>query len=197
MELGILTTAESYLLIAIFFFEAVIGLLLWKWLRALGRGDEDSLSSSQRIRCYFLVLFFLALLVLSVTVGGVLSHFDRPWYAVQNLPGGQWVFSPAHYYIFLGCYPCYIIFGAGIYILLRNWLPSLLLALKVPLVISVFVPFVFVPAVDGNLLDLNITLMETAYITFYWAANLLWIVFGILPIAYSILLRLMEDIGRS
>ena len=197
MMLDNLGSTESVLLASVFILEIGAGFWFLKWLKTPGRTEQYNLTARQRIRCYFLILLMLLLLVLSVTLGGILSHFDRPWYAVQGLNSNQWVLSKAHYYIFLICYPAYLIFGRAIYILLNNWLTELLPKLKKATLISSVIPFTFIPAVDGNLLDLNITFFESVYIAFYWVANLVWLAMGIIPITYTMLKGLVNDLGQS
>ncbi len=194
MEFGTLTAYQSKLLVTIFLIETGAGLWLWTWLAAKGSASESSLSPKGRSRLYLYVFLLLLLLVLAVTLGGILSHFDRPWYAIRGVTNGGWVLSPAHYLIFLICYPAYIFLGGAIHILLKNWLPDLLLELKWPLVISVAVPFSFIPAIDGNLLDQNLTTAESFYITIYWVANLVWIIFGIVPVGFITLKRFMNEL---
>jgi len=80
------------------------------------------------------------------------------------------------------------------YILVKKYLPSLVPKLKWPIIISAAIPFVFIPAIDGNLLDQTITIPEALYIAFYWIANFAWIGLGLGPIAYYAFKRFMGEL---
>lgn len=195
MAFGTLSAGESQILIAIFLAELAFGFGLWRWLVAHGKIGAEHLEPSKKRRLYLLILVFLLAHIIAVSLGGFFSHFDRPWFAVAGAMEKGWVLSPAHYYIFFTCYPAYLIFGGAIYILVNNWLPDLWPSIKWPLIIVIGIPFIFIPALDGNLLDQNITIPESIYVTFYWVANLVWVALGIIPITYYAFRNFISDLS--
>jgi len=195
MSFGTLSSSEINLLLVIFACEVAAGFWLWRRIATAYINDERSLSPQQRSWLYFYVLALLLILVIAVTLGGILSHFDREWYIKLGAPKTNWVLSPAHYYIFMLCYPIYISVGACMYLLVNNHLPSLIEKLKYPIIISAGVPLIFIPAIDGNLLSYDVTVPEILYVSFYWTASAAWLGFGIAPITYNTMKRFVGELS--
>ena len=195
MAFGTLTAATTKLLLAIFTTEMVVGLLSWQWLAEKPRVNEQRLSPQARSKYYLYLLGLLFLLVIAVTVGGVLSHFDRSYYINDHPHNSAGSLSPAHYYIFTVCYPAYFFTGIAMYMLVKKWIPSLMPKLKWPILIACGIPFLFIPSIDGSLLDQNITVPAAIYVAFYWIINIVWLGAGLAPITFHTLKRLMTELS--
>ena len=196
MTFGILSPHEINLLLAIFMVEVATGFWMWRRLVTARIKDENSLSPQQRSWLYFYILALVLILVIAVTLGGILSHFDREWYIKMGAPEPSWTLSPAHYYIFLICYPVYVTVGLCMHILVKNHLPSLIDTLKRPIIIATAVPLIFIPAIDGNLLGANVTVPEMLYVGFYWIASAIWLGLGIAPITYNTMKRFVGELSQ-
>ena len=195
MSFGTLSSSEMNILLVIFVCEIAAGLWLWRRIATANVNDERNLSPQQRSWLYFYILALLLILVIAVTLGGILSHFDREWYIKLGAPENSWVLSPAHYYIFLLCYPIYISVGASMHLLVKKHLPSLIETLKRPIFISAALPLIFIPAIDGNLLSNNVTVPEILYVSFYWVASAIWLGLGIAPITYNTMKRFVGELS--
>jgi len=195
MVFGTLTAATSKLLLAICATEMVVGVISWQWLAEKPRVNENRLSPQARSKHTLYLLGLLFLLVIAVTIGGILSHFDRSFYIDDHPHNSGGMLSPAHYYIFTICYPAYFFTGVTMYTLVKKWIPSLLPKLKWPILIAAGIPFLFIPAIDGNLLDQNITVPAAIYVAFYWIINIVWLGAGLAPIGFQTLKRFMAELS--
>jgi len=185
------------ILIIIFLIEITIGAGLW-WRLAKTNEATTNTPEKGRSLTYLLTLFgALFALILTVTIGGILAQMDRPFYAAGGATSSEWTLSPAHYIIFLTCYPVYLMLGALTYLIVKRNDPLALPSLRWSIMLASLMPMMFIPAVNGELLDNKTTTWETVYLGAYQVANIAWIALGLLPIGLYAVRKIMSGLSET
>ena len=202
MTIANLSPGLSNLLIGIFLLELSIGAVLWWWLaKTKGAQLKATQPKSDTIapdQSYLIAIMALLLvLIITVTGGSILAQMDRPFYAAGGVGTSQWILTPAHYIMFLTCFPVYFITGALIYLLVKKHDPASLPKLKWFILVACLMPLMFIPAVNGDLLDNKVTMWETVYLGFYQAANIAWIAVGLVPVGLYAVRKILSGLGES
>ena len=194
MTIANLSPGLSVLLLGILFVELAIGALLWRWASNTPTPTADS---PPNLTYLVAILALLLVLIITVTTGSILAQMDRPFYAAGGVSTSEWILTPAHYIMFLTCYPIYFITGAIFYHLIKKNDPAALPQMKWVIIAATVMPLMFIPAVNGDLLDKKVTTWETIYLGFYQAANVAWIILGLVPLGLYATRRIMASLGTG
>jgi len=196
MTFANLSSDLAGILLIILLMEITIGAgLFWRLHKAKSTSRESA--PGQTSLTYLLSLLgVLFVLIITVTIGGILAQMDRPFYAAGGATSTEWTLSPAHYIIFLTCYPVYLMLGALTYLIVKQNDPLALPTLRWSILLASLMPMMFIPAVNGELLDNKTTPWETVYLGAYQVANIAWIALGLLPIGLYAVRKIMSGLSE-
>ena len=179
---------------ALLFCYFIAASTLWTWSILSGKAfQKNKTLHSATIKKYFSQIILLTIHVLTVLISaGFLAHQDTAWHQITNSTDGPMI---ARSIIYIVLYPAFIILGVAGWLHAKSHFPTMICKkMNIAFFVATFVPYVFLPAQDPEVVNLSADIKNIAIRGGYWVLMLTWF-FAVSYIAIHFCRLIIESVG--